>query len=258
MENKMERIDFNVITPCGECCIGSKKKNEGFCQGCIESGGNDVDGKHSINCPNCGKLKKDDIQIYSESLRKQNFKLLPIMPVCKNCGTEVEVKNNCSGGNIIVLNGTSGSGKSTIAELLAEKGFLAIDGDCVIQTVRHKNKRKQYEWDELIEEIGHEIDILSMFSNNIVISHIVLPEDFNKYLSIFESRNIKYKIFLLKPQYRTAVERCGTRTCHAGVTPEYWIKHFYDLLEFDERVVIVDNTDMTAEDTADYILNDFC
>ncbi len=129
-----------------------------------------------------------------------------------------------------------------------------IDGDCVIQTVRYKNKRKEYEWNELIEEIANQIDILTIFGRNIVISHVILPEDLDKYIEIFESRHLQYKFILLKPEYQTAVERCQTRTCHATVTPEQWIKHFYDLLEFDDRVAVVNNTVMTAEETAEYIL----
>jgi gluconate kinase len=83
---------------------------------------------------------------------------------------------------------------------------------------------------------------------------VVLPEDLNKYIDIFEERNLNYKFFLLKPEYQTAVERCQTRTCHASITPDDWIKHFYDSLNFDDRVIVVDNTNMEAEETAEYIL----
>ena len=210
-----------------------------------------------INCPNCGDLTKDDVQIYNENLRKQSFKLLPVLPLCKCCGAEVSVINKCSGGNIIVLNGTCGSGKSTVAEVFAGRGYLAIDGDCVIQSVRHKTGRKQYDWNELIEEIAFEIDVLSMFGENIVLSHVILPEDLGKYIEIFESRNMNYGFFLLKPEYQTAVERCQSRTCHETVTPEYWIKHFYELLNFDDRVTVIDNTSMSAEETCDVIFQNF-
>lgn len=207
-----------------------------------------------ITCPNCGSLTKDGIQLYSEKLRKQSFSLSPILPACKHCSAEVTITHKCDSGNIIVLNGTSGSGKSTIAEILADRGYLAIDGDCVIQAVRHKKGTKQYEWDELINEIACEIDILSLFGENIVLSHVILPEDLDKYIAIFESRNLKYAFYLLKPEYETAVERCQTRTCHTSITPEYWIKHFYELLKFDKGVTVVNNTNMSAEETADYIL----
>ncbi len=150
--------------------------------------------REPILCPNCGTITKDDILIYNESLRKQNLSISPILPVCRNCDAEVSVHHKCDGGNIIAINGTSGSGKSTVAEILADRGYLAIDGDCAIQAVRHKKGTKQYEWDELINEIVCEIDVLSLFGKNIVISHVVLPEDMDKYIDIFESRNMNENI----------------------------------------------------------------
>lgn len=209
-----------------------------------------------IDCPNCGEITRENIKIYDESLRKQKIGISPILPTCKLCGAEVVVSHICNGGNVIVLNGTCGSGKTTIAELLVDMGWLAIDGDCAIQSLRHKKGTNQYAWNEVINEIACEIEILSLFSKNIVLSHIVLPEDFNKYIELFESRNIKYKLILLKPEYQTAVERCRIRTCHTSITPEKWIKYFYDSLVFDnDRFYIINNSDITVQDTAEIILN---
>lgn len=209
-----------------------------------------------IQCPNCGEISKDTIKIYDESLKKQNISISPILPTCKSCDAEIVVSHTCNGGNIIVLNGTCGSGKTTIAELLVDKGWLAIDGDCAIQSLRHKKGTKQYEWNELIHEIACEIDILSLFSKNIVISHIVLPDDINKFIELFETRNIAYRFILLKPEYQTAVERCQLRTCHSNITPDKWIKHFHDLLVFDDTLFhIIDNSNMTIQETAETILN---
>jgi len=137
---------------------------------------------------------------------------------------------------------------------LQNKNWLAIDGDCAVESLRNKKGIKQYEWIELINEIACEIDILSVFSKNIVISHIVLPEDLEKYIKLFEARHLKYKLILLKPEYQTAVERCKNRTCHAVITPDKWIKYFYDILVFDSRFYIVDNTNMSEEQATEYIL----
>ncbi len=107
----------------------------------------------------------------------------------------------------------------------------------------------------MIDEIACEIDILSLFSGNIVLSHVVLPEDLVKFIKIFTTRNLKYKFILLKPEYQTAVERCQTRISHTSVTPEEWIKHFYDLLMFEDCIFdIIDNTNLTAQETAETIL----
>ena len=210
--------------------------------------------RNMITCPNCGAITKDEIQIYNENLRKQSFGMSPISPLCKHCGADVINTNKCNGGSIIVLNGASGSGKSTIAEILSGKGFLVIDGDCAIQVIKHKKNSNKWDFTELAEEISCEIDILSLFGDNFVLANVILPDDLNKYIDIFESRNIAYKLFLLRPEYRIAVERCQTRTCHTSATPEYWIKHFYDLLNFDNRVAVIDNTDKTPEETAAQIL----
>ena len=207
-----------------------------------------------IVCPICGAIEKSDVKLYDETLKSQNILISPLHPTCKFCGMEVSISHTACSGNVIVLNGTCGSGKTTVAELLADKGWFAIDGDCAIQSLRHKTGRKQYEWGQLIDEIRCEIDILSLFSKKIVISHIVLTEDYEKFIEIFESRNLRYKFILLKPQYRTSVERCQTRTCHATVTPEKWIKHFYDSLVFDNGVDLVDNTNMTPQETMEYAL----
>lgn len=207
-----------------------------------------------IVCPNCGELGKEQIHIFNSKLRKQNFAHTPILPTCKLCGAEVEITHRCNGGNIIVLNGTCGSGKSTIAELMQKRGFWSIDGDCAIQSARYKRNGEKVDFRGAIDEIAYEIDILSLYSQNIVLATIIVPEDLEKYRSLFKERNLKYKFILLKPNYETAVERCQSRTCHCNVTPEYWIEHFYNLLKFDKQMEVIDNTDMTPEETAERII----
>jgi len=48
----------------------------------------------------------------------------------------------------------------------------------VLQVLRHKlGSKVEYNSDKVIDEIGHEIDILTALGHMIVLSHIVLPED---------------------------------------------------------------------------------
>ena len=47
----MGTIDFTKITACGECCVGCKKKEEGLCEGCIESDGRCMEWAQSGECP---------------------------------------------------------------------------------------------------------------------------------------------------------------------------------------------------------------
>ena len=44
-------IDFTTITACGECCVGCKKKEDGPCEGCIETDGHCMEWAESGQCP---------------------------------------------------------------------------------------------------------------------------------------------------------------------------------------------------------------
>jgi len=58
----MKEIDFNAITPCGECCAGCKKKDSGFCEGCIESDGFCKEWTESKGCPVFKCAKEHDVR----------------------------------------------------------------------------------------------------------------------------------------------------------------------------------------------------
>lgn len=211
-----------------------------------------------INCPVCGLLSKHDIEIYNRELRKQNFRPSPIVPVCRVCKSEVSITNSLIDIRVIIINGTCGSGKSSIAEWMEERyNYKAIDGDCVMQVVKYKlnSANADFNSNEVISEIMYEIEILSLFSKNIVVSHIILPEDINRYITLFESNKIRYKFVLLKPYFDTALSRCQTRNCHNHITPEYWIRYFYDRLIFSDGMSVVDNTDLTIHETVNQILD---
>lgn len=204
-------------------------------------------------CPVCGMVTLQQVSLYDESLKKQQFSLLPVNPRCGKCGAEVEIRPKGCGGRITVLNGTCGSGKSSVAEAFSRQGYLAIDGDCAIQTLRQRSGQKKYEWNALIAEVCREIGIVSAFGSDIVLSHIILPEDMPQYLQCFRELGLAYRLILLKPDYNCAVERCRTRTCHTSVTPEEWIRYYYDRLVFDQHVYVVDNAALTVEETVQTI-----
>jgi len=89
-----------------------------------------------IICPACGELDKSLVELYNINLWRQNFAMPPILPTYKQCTSEIKVKDPPKGAKLIILNGTCGSGKSTIAEeLMKIYGHAVIDGDCVLDTV---------------------------------------------------------------------------------------------------------------------------
>ena len=47
----MDKIDFSKITACGECCVGCIKKENGICNGCIETDGKCKEWEQSNGCP---------------------------------------------------------------------------------------------------------------------------------------------------------------------------------------------------------------
>lgn len=55
-------IDFTVITACGECCVGCKKKENGMCKGCIESDGHCEEWAQSGTCPIYQCAKEHNVQ----------------------------------------------------------------------------------------------------------------------------------------------------------------------------------------------------
>lgn len=200
-------------------------------------------------CPQCGWIHRTQVRLYDETLKKQRMDILPVHPTCRGCGSEVEISDMNRDGEIIVVNGTCGSGKSTVAEYLSGMGWYGIDGDCAIQTLRHRTGRKKYEWQELMAEIFREIRQVGFFGDRIVLSHVVLPEDLAAYEEAFRQTGWRYKLILLKPQYEAAAERCRTRKCHMSITPEEWIRHFYDALQFEGEFAVIDNTHMTVAET---------
>jgi len=214
-----------------------------------------------IICPVCGELDKSSVEIYNLNLRKQNFALSPILPTCKQCSSEIEIKNPPEGARLIILNGTCGSGKSTIAkEIMKRYGYAVIDGDCMLQVLRYKLgvKKVDYNSDDALDEIGREIDILAALGYMIVLSHIFLPDDWCRYEAIFSKRKLKYRHFLVKPNIDTVISRCNTRTCHKNVTPEYWIRYFHERLLFSENtdISIIDNTDLSIDETVMRIMGE--
>lgn len=219
-----------------------------------------------IECPICGEIFINEISLYDTELKKQNFDILPINPKCNHCKSTVKINKKCDGGRIIVLNGTCGSGKSTIAyELLKNFGYYIIDGDCVKVLVKNKLNiedpdfkfKVQFNSKETLSEIATEIDNISLFSNKFVLSHIILPQDLDRYIKIFTEKNLDYHFYLLNPLFEKAVERCQSRNCHNTKTSEDFVRYYHERLTFTNGITIIDNTNLSVDETVNTIITNF-
>ena len=211
----------------------------------------------SIICPTCGSITKEDVVLYDVLLRRQRFGHTPMNPRCKACGHEVAIHNPASGGQVIVVNGTCGSGKSTVAwELMQHHGYYAIDSDCVVQSVKHKLGMEKVSPNapEALAEMAYEMDVIRLYSDKIVLAQVILPEELSWYEQFFAQRHMTFHCFLLQPTCDEALARCQTRTCHPQPTPEYWVRFFYEKTDCKEQMTVIDNTQQTVAETTQAIL----
>lgn len=217
-------------------------------------------------CPQCGEvaeysLHRNDVQ------QKKHISIKPILPNCVACGADIRLlypTKPRADARLIALTGTCASGKSTTAEaLIARHGFCGIDGNVVsYDVIRHKLgiTRCAFNSMEVLQEIALEIDILLALGKDIVLSQVIIPQDLPTYREMFRSRGLRYKIFVLQPQYMTAVSRSKKRNCFPSTTLEEWIKHFHDAMhDFTPKddVVIFDNTALSVEESAERIIQLF-
>lgn len=212
----------------------------------------------SIRCPACGLLDLSLVQVYQESLRRQTFRLLPVLPTCRQCGQAVAVTfARQEGLRALLLNGTCGSGKSSVAEALMElHGFAAIDGDCAMQVVRHKQGVRKVHEEALFAEILLEARLFMSLGQDVVIAHVVMPADLPRYREALAALGYRVTVVMLRPSLETALARCQTRTCHTSVTPPYWVQHFHEALRTDGAaagVHVHDNAGETVRETADAV-----
>ena len=122
--------DFTTITACGECCTGCPKKLDGRCPGCIEADGRVPEWAESGRCKVHACTRDHGVQFCGlcaefpcaelSSLIHWNPDIVEQMTalrdeyrrIVKLCG------GVSSGKQVILLNGPSSSGKSTLAKEL--------------------------------------------------------------------------------------------------------------------------------------------
>jgi shikimate kinase len=217
-------------------------------------------------CLNCGYT--DQISLYNNALKKPNFKIAPILPTCKKCKHEVlftpDPKQRFN-KRVFVLTGALGSGKTSTAEMLfTTHNFNAIDHDCIIDLLKHKypNQKLEFNSPEAVQEIENNVDILLSFGKDIVLSLVIFPDELDIYRTMFQKRNLNYKIFYLCPDYATLLQRTKTRTCFGSITPEKWVLEFYQKMKPYEDIssddfLKVDNSSMSLESSVGHMIRLF-
>lgn len=105
-----------------------------------------------------------------------------------------------------------------------------------MQVVRHKTGRQRApdDFDVMFSEIALELRQLAALGCNLVLAHVVLPEQLERYLALFWELELIYSTVFLRPRLETAIDRSKTRTCHTGVTPEVWVEHLHEALAVEE------------------------
>jgi len=210
-------------------------------------------------CPNCSEttqysLHRDGLQ------QRKRISIRPILPTCTTCGADIRLLHAPpprADARLIVLTGTCASGKSSTAEaLIAHYGFTGIDGNCVLfDVLKHKYDLTHVAFNgpEMLQEIAFEIDLLLALHRDIVLSQVIIPSDLPTYRTMFQQRKLCYRIFVLQPQYATAVARSQQRTVFQSPTLVEWVKHFHDAMacfQPEDDVEIFDNTDLSVEASA--------
>jgi broad-specificity NMP kinase len=158
--------------------------------------------------------------------------------------------------NIILLNGTCGSGKSTIAALLSKiPNFQCINGDEVISYLNHHiGKKPEYNDDSIYYEYKKLIHKNLNKSTTFVLNSIFCISDYYRllpYINIFDKNPLH---IILHPNLSIAIERTKNRTCFNTITPEYWVEYFYNQIEtlVENKEInyhVIDNSYLSIEET---------
>jgi len=165
--------------------------------------------------------------------------------------------------NIVILTGPPGAGKSTVNEILANKVPNSAIVSCDI--LRHMVKngyadRKSKSWEKQCD-LGAENTLLlaknfykkgfNVFLDDIICS----KEGVDNYLNALKGNNIK--IFLLLPNKEIVAKRDLERGEFAMKERALELhKKFEDFSKDEKRVIVIDSSNQTPEETAEIIIKE--
>ena len=167
---------------------------------------------------------------------------------------------------VVLLTGTCGSGKTTIATLLAEQaGWTRISEDDIWHNCFGKNRGKfqsdehRYKRQQVHDMVFGQLLTALRSGRNVVIEatvHESPPEAYQEYWRMFEAQAIEWTIRVLHPRLEVAVARDANRsswTVGAEGVGELRAKFTGEVLGPE---CFVDNSDETPEQTLSRLLEE--
>jgi gluconate kinase len=129
---------------------------------------------------------------------------------------------------VLLITGTCASGKTTLGELLAQNHlYHHIDGDTFKKKLKKERGLSKLDWNAIHDDLMlHTLDFIQQA--DVVITHVVLPEKINDYVTFYAERNISFNFVILMPSKKSIYQRNATRTCWSAPTPHKYIDEFYD------------------------------
>jgi hypothetical protein len=154
---------------------------------------------------------------------------------------------------IIFLNGSINSGKSTVAKILAKKLFS-------VAIVEIDALREMIEWMPIDQSIPinleNAVSVIRNFSKrglDVVVPYPLSQKNYEYLSSGVKDLEAEPYVFTLSPRLEKILTNRGHRELNEGETER--IKHHYDIgIPTPSFGEIIDNSDQTPEETADYIL----
>jgi predicted ABC-type ATPase len=163
---------------------------------------------------------------------------------------------------LVLFNGTCGSGKSTISDILVrEYSFIKINGDEIIKRIKDETGKKiEYNSIYIYEEYMKILNTYKVKDEMIIIDTVFTKNDLRAFDLYLEREKIKRIHVLFRPQIQIAIQRTQDRICFPKKTPEYWVRYFHEKLKKDfpkeekDEVIIVDNSMLSINETIEKVI----
>ena len=158
---------------------------------------------------------------------------------------------------LLIINGTCGSGKTTVATLLSQQyGIPYIDVDFTIKSIKDQTSlTPAYNSIEVYNKLMDELQNIK--SKVVVIASIFLSKDFIVLKSLISYLDFNMFHILLKPDFETAICRTQERTCFKNKTPVEVTKYFHEEIQKSFRNenidLVIDNSNQFMKMTTNLV-----